>query len=251
MPSHRSRRSKLLLIALALALAVSLGANYLLFRRGEDYYLQLNATRLDPLGLERYPVDAALATPAAPRVVFYGDSRAAQWPAPALEGFEYANRGVGAQTSAQVARRFDAHVRPLAPDVVIIQVGINDLKTIPLFPDRRKSIIRNLQANIRQMVEDATRMGATVILTTIFPAGEVSIERSFFWSSAVDQGILAVNEDIRSLAADRVIVYDSYAALVGEDGAVRPEYSLDLLHLTDAGYARLNEDLARILRDLP
>lgn len=40
----------------------------------------------------------------------------------------------GAQTSAQVVWRFAEHIAPLQPDKIILQVGINDLKTIPLFP---------------------------------------------------------------------------------------------------------------------
>jgi len=71
-------------------------------------------------------------------VVFFGDSRAYDWPAPSgLEGLEFVNRGIGNQTTAQVLGRFEAHIAPLHPQVVVLQVGINDLKLIPCSRIRR------------------------------------------------------------------------------------------------------------------
>ena len=110
------------------------------------------------------------------RVVFLGDSRAAGWPAPEADGYEFINRGVGSQTTTQTLQRFNAHVRPLQPDVVVIQVGINDLKTIPLFPEQRDMIMANCRANIKQMIDAAQALEANVIVSTILPVGKVPLE---------------------------------------------------------------------------
>ncbi len=60
----------------------------------------------------------------------------------AFEGIEaFVNRGIGNQTTAQVLGHFHAHVAPLHPQTIILQVGINDLKTIPLFPEQAETII--------------------------------------------------------------------------------------------------------------
>jgi hypothetical protein len=96
----------------------SIGGNIWLYQRNSEYYLQLNSIRLDPFGLRSYRSDAdALLEQSADRrmVVFFGDSRAADWPAPMVPGVEFVNRGIGAQTSAQVAGRFAAHIAPLHP----------------------------------------------------------------------------------------------------------------------------------------
>lgn len=233
------------------ALLVSLGLNYYLFSRGADYYRQLNGTRLDPLGLTYYPTNyPSYALAGLPLVVFYGDSRAADWPAPpGLAGLEFINRGIGSQTTAQVIERFDAHLRSLQPQVIILQVGINDLKTIPLFPERKEAIIFACEDNIRRIVQRANGLGATVILTTVFPIGEVPLERRPFWSGDVETGIRRVNEYIHTLASSRVIILDTHDILTGDDGRIRPEYSADLLHITPAGYIALNEALVRILAD--
>jgi len=234
-----------LMIAFLLAvLAISLALNGFLFNRGRQYYLELNETRLDPLGLNYYPT----ANPRRQTVIFFGDSRAANWPSPDLEPFEFVNRGVGSQTSAQVVQRFDYHVRPLQPQVVVVQVGINDLKTLPLFPERKALIVANCRKNIQEIVERSVDLGATVILTTVFPVGEVPIERRLFWSEDVALAIEEVNGYIDSLAGENVVIFDAFSILADDSGRVRPEYGKDLLHLNAAGYEALNGELLSVLR---
>lgn len=238
---------------LLVGLLISGTFNLFLFLQGKEYYLQLNETRLDPLGLSYYvstPNPEDLNNPRQPVVVFFGDSRAASWPPPAnLEGFRFINRGIGAQTSAQVLYRFDEHVKPLHPQIIILQAGINDLKTIPLFPERKDVIITNCQANIQQIVTQATKSGATVILTTLFPTGNVPWERQLFWSADVAKAVDEVNTFIRSLEKQGVIIFDAYSILA-ENNVAREEYFQDTLHLNAAGYKALNIELGRILTNL-
>lgn len=52
------------------------------------------------------------------------------------------------------------------------------------------------------------------------------------------------------VCVEGIIVFDSAAVLANERGVVRREYSRDLLHLGDAGYEALNEELERILLSL-
>jgi lysophospholipase L1-like esterase len=241
----------LVIALLALVLLTSLALNFYLFSKAKQYYLQLNQVRLDPLGLNNYPSEVtqedSLNTGKIP-VVLFGDSRAASWPFPThLKDFAFINRGIGAQTSAQALGRFEMQVRPLQPQVIIIQVGINDLKTIPLFPKQKVSIIADCQKNIKQMVAQSLDMGAIVILTTIFPVGEVPLERKIFWSDEVAQAVDEVNGYLRSLEKQEVIIFDAYSILADEDGLLKDEYAQDELHLNALGYEVLNNKLTNIL----
>jgi lysophospholipase L1-like esterase len=231
---------------------LSLALNGLLFSQGRQYYLQLNEVRLDPIGLDAY-ADAAqqsLARPVQRVVVFFGDSRARSWPAPDLDPYTFVNRGIGNQTSAQVAQRFEHYVEPLHPQVIVVQVGINDLKAIPLFPERKEAIVANCQQKIGEIVADSTRVGAITVLTTIFPVGKVPVERRLFWSDDVALAVDEVNAYIRSLEGEDVIVLDAFAVLADDRGVARSEFSSDLLHLRSAGYQALHDPLASILEAL-
>lgn len=246
-----TRRARIVFAAvvgpLVVVTLVAVAADFFLFRYAEQYYREMNSIRLDPLSLGAFP-DQPTAVPGSRLAVFYGDSRAADWPTSEIDGFTFLNRGIGGQTSAQVTGRFDAHIRPLQPDILIVQMCINDLKTIPLFPEREADIIAGCLANMRQVVVAAREMGTVVILTTVFPVGNASLERQvFFWSDAVAASVLTVNAALREMAGEGVIVLDAYALLADDSGLMHPEYAADTLHLHPAGYAVLNTALVELL----
>lgn len=242
-----NKKFKVAFIVVSFVLLLSIAANFLLYERGKKYYLLLNQSHLDPLGLSAFADIPVNTQP--PLIVFFGDSRAAQWPAPSqIENATFLNRGIGNQTTAQVLGRFQAHVKPLHPQVIVIQAGINDLKTIPLFPDQKATIIDNCKANLKQIVDLSLAIGAQVIVTTIFPLGRLPVERRPFWSDDVKVAIDEVNSYIESLASDQVTIFDTGKVLANSDGIVYPQYSQDFLHLNTEGYAALNDAIYAVLQ---
>ena len=234
----------------------SLVLNFLLFKRAKQYYVELNGTRLDPVGLNHYPTSTqSKSSQALIRVVLFGDSRSAAWPAPGLSDspekqYEFINRGIGSQTSIQTLQRFSQHVQPLEPDVVLIQVGVNDLKTVALFPEQADSIIAACKKNIQHIVTTTQKTGAIAIVTTVFPVGEVPWERQLFWSEDISLAVQSVNAYIKTLASDRVLIFDAFSLLANEQQLLRPEYRIDELHLNAAGYTKLNQELTLLLTKL-
>lgn len=218
------------------------------YQRSEIRDRELGLLRLDPLGLQAFP-EAHPPRSARRTIVLFGDSRAAEWTMPGADSeIQYINRGIPAQTSAQVFGRYAAHVAPIQPDILVVQVGINDLKAIALFPGERDRIIAQCQANIDAIVRAARASQATVILTTIIPAGEIPLDQRLAWSPAVDQAILQVNAHIRELAAEQVLVLDTAPLLTDSAGVLRAEYQRDYLHLNARGYAVLNEQLTALIQ---
>lgn len=237
---------KVVAYLLAMLLGVSIALSIISFTLADRFYRDLNNLRLDPLSLNQYgdqPTDPTRQT-----VVFFGDSRAHQWPVPdGLVQFEFINRGIGSQTSTQVALRFDAHVRPLSPDIIVLQLCVNDLKTIDAFADRRDSIVATCLANVEQIIAQAHEIGATVILTTVFPVGEAPPARQLVWSGDVAASVHEVNESMLGLMGDDVILLDVDPLLADSNGLLRDDLSIDELHLNDSGYALLNEALVEML----
>jgi hypothetical protein len=86
-----------------------------------------------------------------------------------------------------------------------------------------------------------------VIVTTIFPAGEIPLLRRLVWSEEIDQALEEINEFIRSLAQDQVIVFDAAEILADTHGQMKREYRLDELHLNVDGYEALNLELTQII----
>ncbi|MDJ0631980.1 MAG: GDSL-type esterase/lipase family protein [Xenococcaceae cyanobacterium MO_188.B29] len=243
-----------LLIIVSFLLLVSLLANFSLYKELKLVYLSLYATSLNPLSIQRYSPDKIpkITTENSPKVVFFGDSRAVGWSKPELTEFQFINRGVGGQTSAQVLGRFDQHVAILNPDIIVVQVGINDLRMLPRSPNTREDIVKNCQENIAQIVQKAQEIGAKVILTTIFPLGEgnIPLKQRLFWPSInqMKQDINSVNNYIKTLESD-VVILDAYNLLKSHE-ANYSNYYRDLLHLNGRGYEFLNQQLSKLLAEL-
>ncbi len=230
-----------------LLLGGSIFLNFLLYNYAKQYYLELNQTRLDPLGLSDYPILKTATKTDRLRVVFLGDSRAASWISPKVDKYEFINRGISSQTSVQTLQRFSAHMRHLKPDIVVIQIGINDLKTIALFPARQQEIVANCRSNIQQIIQESRNLGAVAIVTTIFPAGEVPLERKPFWSDEIDRAVKVINADLATFANDKILLFDTYSLLADSQGLMLPQYRSDELHINDLGYDRLNQQLIKII----
>lgn len=235
-------------IVLATLLLLSAAANWFLYSRARLYYLQASELRLDPLGLMMG--DTATVPPRgseSARVVFVGDSRASSWRRhPFPEDHLVINRGVGAQTTIQILERFDRQIAVLDPDLIILQAGVNDLKMIGYFPERTVSIIEDCRRNMRELVRRSLSTGAQVVLVTIFPRGPLPLDRLPFWTDAIDSAVITLNNDLLAMRAERLSVLDA-SFLLDDEGYVRDDYAEDLLHLTTAGYDRLNVGLAEIL----
>ncbi|MCA0456626.1 MAG: GDSL-type esterase/lipase family protein [Chloroflexi bacterium] len=249
---RRFNKTLMVFLILVLLLVGVLVAAFVTFTFARMFYANENAVRLQPLGLSNYPFDPVPKTPGLKRVVFFGDSRAESWTPPEnVTGYEFINRGIGGQTTAQILGRLPYHLAPLEPDVVLLQLGVNDLRTVAMFPDSRGSLITDALANIQAVIQQSTDLGATVILTTIFPVSEPTIERRiFFWSDDIARATEEANAVLRGFAAENVLIYDTDTVLLDSAGRVRVDYMPDTLHLNAAGYDALNVGLAEMLNDL-
>ena len=134
----------LLIVGIPLLLLASAGLNYVLIKRSVREFKETQNLRLDPISQNRFAQpNADLGAPSgqSPRVVFLGDSRIAQWQnLPDVGNTERVNRGVGGETTAQVLLRADRDVTGIGASLVVIQAGINDLKTLGVVPKRKEEI---------------------------------------------------------------------------------------------------------------
>jgi len=236
-----------------LLLVASFGGNVFLVRAWIRETLQDQIVRLDPAQLDMHAAERAEPPPPGrPVLVLFGDSRAAMWPTPAgLPEYTVLNRGIGYQTTAQIALRIDADVATAHPTVVVLEAGVNDLKTLGAIPERRAEIVANCEANLRLIVERCRALGATVIVLSVFDLGHVPIWRQPFWSDDIGTAVREVNAFLPTLAGDRIVFFDAAAVLDDDHGAIKPAYQLDHLHLVPAGYDALDARLLPLVRALP
>ena len=193
---------------------------------------------MDDFGeLKRYrAANAKLKAPAAgeKRVVFFGDSITDVWPlATAFPGKPYVNRGISGQTTSQMLVRFRDDVIALAPKVVVILAGTNDIagNTGPISPE-------DIQGNITSLVELARAHGIQVVLSSVLPVHNYTAAAETRFPRRPPEQIAALNKWMKAYAASSGSVYLDYATPMSDDkGLLRRELAEDGLHPNPAGYA--------------
>lgn len=187
----------------------------------------------DWAGLCRYRAANDAMAPGDARVVFIGDSITENWllADPGRFSGGVVNRGIGAQTSAQMLLRFRADVVALRPAVVHILAGTNDVagNNGPIRP-------QDFRNNIESMVEIATANGIRVILGSIPPAATFSWQPTLRPAPLID----SLNNWLRQYAAEKGLGYiDYHAALRGTAGELSPALGNDGVHPNRAGYVQM------------
>ncbi|UCG57790.1 MAG: hypothetical protein JSU70_23360 [Phycisphaerales bacterium] len=245
--------SRTIAIVLAVSLLISGFVHIALFRLTVRFYRELQTVRLDPTNSRRFTASNAgipELLPGQARIVFFGDSRIARWdPLPSLSNCQSVNRGVSGETTAQAVLRLDRDVIGLGPSIVVVQAGINDLKAIGLFADRADEIVNSCFENLKTIVSRAVASDIHVVILTVFRPGPVDLLRRPVWSREIGPAVEAINGMIRTLNGPGVTVVDSDSILV-VGRRINPEYTLDTLHLTAAGYERFNTSIEPLLQGL-
>jgi lysophospholipase L1-like esterase len=132
--------------------------------------------------------------------------------------------------------------------VVVMQMGINDLKAIGVFPARRAEIVEAVEANFSAMVDQARASKATVVITSIMPIGKVGLTRKLVWSDDIEAARRETNAWLAKLAQPATstnpgVSFLDLEPLLAINHALDPAIARDTLHLTEAGYRRLDKAL--------
>jgi lysophospholipase L1-like esterase len=183
----------------------------------------------------------AAPAPAENRVVFMGDSITDMWAEARFGGFfpgkPYVDRGISGQTTPQMLVRFRPDVLALAPKVVVILAGTNDIagNTGPM-------TLEEIAGNLQSMAELANANGIRVILASVMPVSDYGHNAAGaplnMTGKRPPEKILQLNAWIKKYAEEHHEVYlDYFSAMVDEKGFLKNDLSTDGLHPNAAGYA--------------
>ncbi len=239
------------LITLMLLFTLSILMNGILAYALKKYYTQFRLATVFPTHENFYQrANKELPPKQRRRVVLFGDSRIQEWEnLPTVDGLELINRGIGGETSQQLRARFESDVLALSPDIVILQLGINDLVAIGTLPQHTKTIHQQCQENLKFLVETLLEKSITVILLTIVPPAKPSITRLPVWSPQISQSVTDINQYWLTLPPTQgLYVIDTKQILQNDQGQWHPKVNRDTLHFTPTGYEYLNQAVRTILK---
>lgn len=238
-----------LLIPILMLLTVALaGYAAVMTRQMDKLFYERAGLRVDPNGLGVHAAaNRALTAPV--DTVIIGDSRIAMWnPAPSTDGKQVAWRGIGGQSSAQVAGRFAQDVLSVKPKAVVIAVGVNDIMAAAALglPASADELIVD---NIKAMATQAREAGVQVHVATVVRPHVPGWSKRWHWPDGVHARTTSVNDVLRAQAQGRWCLLEFDGALAANDASPLPAtWAADDLHLNAAAYTRLNAVLEQALR---
>ena len=157
----------------------------------------------------------------------------------------FINRGISAQTTPQMLVRFRSDAIDLAPEIVVILAGTNDIAG-----NTGPTSIETIMGNIQSMAEIARSNQIKVIISSVLPAID------FPWSPGLDPSgkILRLNQLIEEYCTGNGFVFlNYYSSMVDEKGGLKvPEFtsSDDLVHPNEKGYKVMEELALPVINDL-
>jgi len=190
----------------------------------------------DPNNLKRYAdEDAKLAPPAAktPRVVFLGDSITDGWRLNEyFTGRDFVNRGIGGQTTIQMLARFRQDVAGLAPKVVVILAGTNDIAA--------GISTGQIEENLATMGDLAKAHGIKPVFASILPVSDYHKDADPAYEMTASRPlatIQAINKWIQGFCLSQGFPYlDYYSAMIDSSGQMQADLADDGLNPNGKGY---------------
>ena len=176
-------------------------------------------------------------------IVMFGDSLTDYFPMEKLKGIDanLINSGVAGDTIAEMGARLALDVYPYDPDIIIMQGGANDF-LMSLYPGAKPLAERliKLALRIRKQLPDTK-----IYIESLYPAYTKRIGLMPSWAEGKsNEEIQKINLEIERLCEENNFDYiDMFCHLVAEDGELSREYTIDGIHLEDAGYDVVSEIL--------
>lgn len=169
-------------------------------------------------------------------IVMFGDSLTGYFPMEKLEDIdaEIINSGVAGDTIAEMGARLSYDVFPYKPDIIIVQGGANDF-LMSLYPGAKplaERLIR-LALRIRKQLPQTK-----IYIESMYPAYTKRIGLMPSWAEGKsNEEIEKINAEIQRLCKEYDFAYvDVFHKLIGEDGQLSREYTVDGIHLQENAY---------------
>jgi lysophospholipase L1-like esterase len=199
---------------------------------------KLGATAAKP---RAWAVDAMARRLGQPEVVFLGDSITQFWldADPSLFWPRRINLGVSGSTSTDMLDRFERDVAALAPKVLHVMGGTNDLWYGAPGPGASTTL-----ANLMLIAEQGRTQGMRVILAAPPPVAP-GAEHLF----AFPELLPVLRAELLQYCRSAGVIHIDYAqSLLDDAGMLRPSFTTDGVHLTKAGYRAMRAQSERILQ---
>jgi lysophospholipase L1-like esterase len=159
-------------------------------------------------------------------------------------GLNAYNRGIGGDTAIGVLKRMDESIFDLEPQLIVILIGVNDLargySTQFLFDNLNKILTQ-----IKERLPDAK-----VILQTLYPVNPEILPAVASLMPNINVVNTRIPFIISAFSGYRYVNVFDALIVSHQNKTLKPEYTTDGLHLSDAGYKAVAAVLRPVIDQL-
>jgi lysophospholipase L1-like esterase len=156
-----------------------------------------------------------------------------------MSGCAMINCGISGETTAQSLLRINRDVISLKPDIVVIELGVNDCNSIGVLPEISDFIITSCKNNLNKIIDVLHRKKIKTVVLTIFPVATVSPYQWPIWSEKTRDAIREINTFLLQVDIPGMRVINCDTIFMSENKMIH-DYAEDMLHLNRHGYRKLN-----------
>lgn len=168
-------------------------------------------------------------------IAFVGDSITQDFPIhDFFSGMLVYNRGIGGDTTDGLLKRLDESVFELRPHTIVLLIGTNDFALHRATPEQVRDNIKTIVSKIKATLPDAH-----ILLESIYPVNP-SLDR-FSVGDRSNRTICEVNQLLKSISD--VTFINLASMLANETGDLKPELTVEGLHINHFGYALIAKAL--------
>ena len=157
------------------------------------------------------------------------------------------NRGVGGFLTDELLAVIDVCAIDLAPKKVFINIGTNDLSwsSIPIsqIMDNYDKIVSKIEREVPDV---------TIYFMAYYPANyeAAAEEMKECLKIRTNEKLAAANEEVKKLAERHGQRYiDINRALKDEQGRLKAEFTIEGLHINEAGYRAIYDDIMKYVKE--
>lgn len=153
------------------------------------------------------------------------------------------NRGIGGDTLDGFDARLDSAVLDLAPRLLFINIGTNDISAQNY---EREAMLAKYRALLRRI--RAALPETRIVVMSYYPVNRTELFETGWFGARTNAEIDAVNLRLQTMAVDLGLEYvDVTACLRNGDGNLEEAISVDGMHMLPDGYVRVLEILAPLM----
>ena len=186
-------------------------------------------------------------------IVLLGDSRIKDWGKPHFgNDITVTNIGLAGATTYQTLCRLD-EIISLNPDLLILQIGINDIVAIKLLSvDLRMKGQTESCLNLKKIITKLFASKTNTLILTIVPPIAPGFVRKFVWGDNLEATVVYFNQILQTHQSEKITLFNMRDVFFNSTTQNwRKEYSRDALHWNENAYNSLTKSITQQLLTQP